>query len=300
MDARQLRYFLAVVDHGGVTRAAEALYVSQPSLSQSVRSLERELGTELFNRAGRALQLTAAGHALLGPARQVQESVLEASDAVRRIQQLEEGRLDIAVTEDLAVDPLADFVAAFRARHTEVWVNVLNADDSETAAERVRLGECEVALCSLPVSASGLTSVALGRRDLVLVLPPHTTVSDRQVVPLSWLDDIPLVTGPPGDVVRDLIDTTCLELKVKPRIMVEVGVPAVLPNLVLKGAGGAFLPPGVARAAANQGALVRRTDPPLVQDFGFAFRKTTLTAPSRAFLMLAQRAHTQARARHDA
>ncbi|MEV0053158.1 LysR substrate-binding domain-containing protein [Saccharopolyspora shandongensis] len=295
MDGRQLRCFLAVVDHGSVTRAAEALYVSQPSLSQTIRSLERELGTELFHREGRTLRLSAAGQALLGPARQVQESALEASDAVRRIQQLEEGRLDIAVTEDLAVDPLADFVAAFRARHAEVWVNVLQADDSEAAAERVRVAECEVALCSLPVSRSGLTSVALGSRDLLLVLPPEMPLSEREVVPLSSLGDIPLVAGPLGDVVRDLVESTCAELKVKPKVMVEAGAPAVLPDLVLTGAGGAFLPPGVARSAANQGALVRRTDPPLVQDFGFVFRNSTLTAPSRAFLMLAQRAHVQAR-----
>ncbi|MEV0698079.1 LysR substrate-binding domain-containing protein [Saccharopolyspora sp. NPDC050389] len=294
MDARQLRCFLAVVDHGSVTRAAAALYVSQPSLSQTIRSLERELGTELFHRVGRALQLSAAGQALLGPARQVQQSALEASDAVRRIQQLEEGRLDIAVTEDLAVDPLADFVAAFRARHAAVWVNVLHADDSEAAAERVRVAECEVALCSLPVSRSGLTSIALGRRDLLLVLPPDTPLRERQVVPLSSLGDIPLVAGPPGDVVRDLVEATCAELKVKPKVMVEAGVPAVLPDLVLDGAGAAFLPPGVARSAAKEGAVVRLTEPPLVQDFGFVFRKSTLTAPSRAFLTLAQRAQVHA------
>ena len=69
MDLRQLEYVIAVVDEGGFTRAARSVHVSQPALSQAVRSLERELGVELFNRSGRTVALTSAGEALLGPAR---------------------------------------------------------------------------------------------------------------------------------------------------------------------------------------------------------------------------------------
>lgn len=65
MDIRQLEYFLAIVDRGGFNRAASALYVSQPSLSQAVRALERDLGSELFHRIGRRAVLTEAGRALI-------------------------------------------------------------------------------------------------------------------------------------------------------------------------------------------------------------------------------------------
>ncbi|MEU1853423.1 LysR family transcriptional regulator, partial [Streptomyces sp. NPDC019990] len=70
MDIRQLEYFLAIVDRGGFSRAASALYVSQPSLSQAVRALERDLGSELFHRIGRRAVLTEAGRALIEPARE--------------------------------------------------------------------------------------------------------------------------------------------------------------------------------------------------------------------------------------
>src|SRR5690348_7877406 len=75
LEVRQLEYFLAVHDHGGVTRAAKALHLSQPSLSQAIRSLERQLRTELFLRVGRGLVLAPAGQALLEPARQVLRSM---------------------------------------------------------------------------------------------------------------------------------------------------------------------------------------------------------------------------------
>ncbi|MFI7134641.1 LysR family transcriptional regulator [Nonomuraea sp. NPDC050153] len=69
MDFRQLERFLAVVDHGGFHRAAEVLYVAQPSLSQSIKQLEREMGDALFHRVGRGVVLTEAGRELVGPAR---------------------------------------------------------------------------------------------------------------------------------------------------------------------------------------------------------------------------------------
>ena len=75
MDLRQLSYVVAVVDHGGFTRAAEALHVAQPSLSQAIKALETEVGFALFDRVGRQVRLTAAGRALLPAARQALHDV---------------------------------------------------------------------------------------------------------------------------------------------------------------------------------------------------------------------------------
>ncbi|MGH3631406.1 MAG: LysR family transcriptional regulator, partial [Sciscionella sp.] len=71
MERRQLEYFLAVVDHGGFTAAATELHVAQPSLSHSIKTLERELGAELFHRLPRGVRLTSAGEALVAHARRV-------------------------------------------------------------------------------------------------------------------------------------------------------------------------------------------------------------------------------------
>ncbi|MFD0656241.1 LysR family transcriptional regulator [Thermocatellispora tengchongensis] len=82
---RQLEYFLAVVDHGGFNRAAKALYIAQPSLSQAIRNLEKELAGPLFHRIGRRVVLTDAGHALIEPARQVIRSVEVAQASVASV-----------------------------------------------------------------------------------------------------------------------------------------------------------------------------------------------------------------------
>src|SRR5580704_6663240 len=107
MDVRQLRAFVAVVDHGGVTRAAAELHVAQPSLSQTIRSLEHEFGVELFHRVGRRLVLTSAGEALLGPARQVLRDMDTVGASVAQVKGLTAGRLDLVAEPTLATDPVA-------------------------------------------------------------------------------------------------------------------------------------------------------------------------------------------------
>src|SRR5436309_13999589 len=124
MDLRRLRLFLAAVDHGGFTRAAEAEYVSQPSVSQAIRELEGELGTPLFHRVGRGVVLTAAGEALVPPARQALRDVETARTTVAAVAGLEAGRLDLAALPTLAVDPVAPLTGAFRTAHPRVTVSL--------------------------------------------------------------------------------------------------------------------------------------------------------------------------------
>ncbi|MFJ8114202.1 malic enzyme-like NAD(P)-binding protein [Streptomyces sp. NPDC096132] len=93
MDIRQLTYFLAIVDHGGFNRAATALYVSQPALSQTVQSLERDLGAALFHRIGKRAVLTQAGTALVEPARAAVRGMQTARASVDAVQELRTGGL---------------------------------------------------------------------------------------------------------------------------------------------------------------------------------------------------------------
>src|SRR5580698_10433988 len=131
MDERRLSYFLAVVDEGSVTRAARRLRVAQPSLSQAVRALESELGAALFDRVGRGLRLSAAGEALVGPARQVLRAFDEARDAITGIVELTTGRLELAALATLAVDPMANLIGRFRERYPGIEVRVHEPESAD-------------------------------------------------------------------------------------------------------------------------------------------------------------------------
>src|SRR3954468_15845387 len=105
MDTRRLTMFLAVVDEGTFTKAAGTVYVSQSALSQAIHELEREVGVGLFHRVGRRVVLTAAGEALVEPARQALRDLANARAAVAAVSGLEEGRLDLVALPTLAVTP---------------------------------------------------------------------------------------------------------------------------------------------------------------------------------------------------
>src|SRR4051794_29436136 len=150
MDLRQLEYVVAVVDHGGFTRAADALMVAQPSLSQGVRTLENELGVDLFHRLGRRVALTAAGEALIDPARRMLRDAATTRAAVAAGAGLQAGRLDLAALPTLAVDPLAPLIGTFRAAHPGISVHVTEPEEGHVVSDLVRSGRVEVGLTDLP------------------------------------------------------------------------------------------------------------------------------------------------------
>ena len=140
MDLRRLTYFLAVVDHGGFTNAAKALFVSQPALSLAVRQLEEEVGTELLYRLGRGVRLTPAGEAFVGPARQALRDLEIARASAASIAGLETGTLALGSLPTLAADPLADLVGRFRAAHPGVLVDLAAPEDTADLVALLRDG----------------------------------------------------------------------------------------------------------------------------------------------------------------
>src|SRR5262249_9723688 len=118
MELRHLRYFVAVAEERHVTRAAERLGIQQPPLSQQIQALERELDAPLFRRLPRGVELTPAGHALLGEARAILARADEAVAATQRAARGETGRIGLGFTSSASFHPLVPrAIRTFRGRH---------------------------------------------------------------------------------------------------------------------------------------------------------------------------------------
>jgi LysR family transcriptional regulator, carnitine catabolism transcriptional activator len=284
MDERRLRYFLAVVDDGGVTRAARGLHVAQPSLSQALRALERELGAELFHRVGRGLRLTAAGEALVGPARQTLRMMDTARAAVDEVAELVAGTLQIAALATLAVDPLSALIGRFRREHPGVVVRVREPESAAALSTLVRAGECELGLAHLPLPQEDLHTLELGEQELLFVLPPGSEPG-RALAPAA-LREVPLVVSRPGTSTRILLEQALQAVAVTPRIAVETDAREAIVPLVLAGAGAALLPATLAREAGRRGAIVRAARPRIVRRIGLVQRDGPLSPAARAFSSL--------------
>jgi LysR family transcriptional regulator, carnitine catabolism transcriptional activator len=286
MDLRQLRAVVAIVDHGGFTRAAAALHVAQPSLSQTVRSLETELGVALFHRNGRRVTLTAAGEALLEPARRALREADTARDAAVAVAGLVAGHVDVVALPTLAVVPVAAVVGRFRRAHPGVTVRLIEPDDPVALLAMLRDGRSELGFTELPVDGDDLETRVLSEQRYEAVLPPgsSTTGNAETAIPVRRLADLPLVTTPPGTSTRRLVDEAFTAAGVTPTIAVETSHREVIVPLVLAGAGAALLPRELAAEAVVRGAEAHPVRPAISRRIGVAHRRTPLTPAARAFL----------------
>jgi DNA-binding transcriptional LysR family regulator len=281
VHARQLSYFLAVVDHGGFGRAAAVLRIAQPTLSQSVKGLERELGAELFHRASPGVVLTAAGRALVGPARQLVRDVNAARASVG------EGSgataVDLVAAAPLGVYPGAGIIATFTHAHPHILVRLDRPETDDALATMVRDGTSELGLSYLPVPRLGLTEVPLGVHELLLAFPPDAAPGPGPV-PLTTLAGVSLFGTPRGFTQRDLVERALRSVGVRTRVAMEVAQRDAVLDLVAAGVGVAFIVDEARPAAEERGLTVRPVDPPLHQPFGLIHGTMPLSEPARAFV----------------
>src|SRR6478736_2441149 len=157
MELRQVEYVLAVVDRGTFTRAAAAMAVSQPSLSDGIRRLEAELDVRLFHRLGRSVELTDAGRAFVGPARQLTRDRDAVFESVATVRDLQSGTLDIVALPTLAADPLGRLGGGFRKAHPGIAVRAVVPPADGAVVAMVLVGR----------SALGQTAIRAPRDELV-------------------------------------------------------------------------------------------------------------------------------------
>ncbi|SHN74910.1 LysR family transcriptional regulator [Cryptosporangium aurantiacum] len=288
MDRRQLEYFLAIVQTGGFTSASRRLRVAQPSLSQAIRSLERDLGTPLFDRLGRGVGLTAAGEALVRPAKQVLRDFATARASVESVIGLTGGRLDIVALTTLAVDPLAGLIGRFRLDHERVDVRVDDPEHDDAVTGMVLNGDCELGLAESRGTAEGLDHLRLPDQEFFAVLPPGTGGEPDSPIPVAALANRPLVSTPEGTAMRTLVDRELSVCGTPPRVAVETTHRAAIVPLVLAGAGATVLPARLAEDAAVRGAVVVPTTPPLVHGAVMMWRSGQLSPAAKAFVDLAR------------
>lgn len=282
MDARKLRHFLAVAEEGSFTRAAEALHIAQPSLSQSVRSLEQELGTPLFHRLPRALRLTPAGEALVAPAHRALRAMRDAEESVHAVSGLTAGRLEVVVPRALSVYPAARLIAAFHREHPGVTVQLAEATDSADAAEKVADGAAEAGVLELSTLPPGIRTWPLVDYELHLVLPPGHPAPDGPV-PREALRELPLIALPPGTVTRRILE----ESGAADNIRAEVRSVHTMLELVLEGVGAGLANEPYARTAAERGARTAPVEPPYRHRVGVALGPSDGTPAARAFVTVA-------------
>jgi DNA-binding transcriptional LysR family regulator len=258
MELRHLTVFVAVAEEASFTRAADRLHLVQSAVSASVRGLERELGTALFDRTTRRVELTDAGDALLPEARQVLAAVNAAREAVDQVSGGLRGTLRLGTMQGQAMRAVSvpRLLARFRAEHPGVEVHVSHVGGSVLMADQVRAGRLDLAFVSLPERRpSGLTLTRISREQMQIACPKGHPLATRAEVDLEALADEPFIEFPEGWGTRMATDRAFAAAGVRRTIVYEVNDVASVIEFVANGLAVALIAPSLL-IAGDEVALV--------------------------------------------
>ncbi|MFE5867759.1 LysR family transcriptional regulator [Streptomyces roseifaciens] len=266
MQLQQLRYFATLAEVRHFTRAAESLHVAQPSLSQQIRALERELGAELFQRARGNITLTDAGEALLPLARQILADAETARREVQEVAQLRRGRVRLGAPPSLCASLVPDVLRAYHARYPGIEL-LVDEGGSQDLVRTLAAGGLDLALIITPlaVGAPALATTELLREDLVVVSAPgEPPPVRRRALRVADLEGLPMVMFRHGYDLREITMAACRAAGFEPVFTVEGGEMDAVLGFVRAGLGLAVVPGMVAarsglRVTPFEGTRMRRT-----------------------------------------
>ncbi|WP_113701348.1 LysR family transcriptional regulator [Nonomuraea lactucae] len=241
MDLRQLTALVTVAEVGSVTKAARLLHLVQPAVTRQIRTLEDEIGVELFERTRQGMIPTAAGAAFVERARRALQELERARAEIRPDPEQVTGIVTLGVLEsvmDVVVQPLVTVVAD---RYPGIRLRVVTAYSGHLQ-QWLDSGDVDMSLLYNTTDTPSLTVVPLLREPLWVVAPPPAELTPDRPMPWASVLGHPLVLPVPGHGLRALIDQARSSVSAAPRIAVEVNSMHLQKKLVLAGHGWTVLP----------------------------------------------------------
>lgn len=257
MELRQLRYLVGVCEAGGVLAASKTLHVAQPALSQSIASLESELGVQLFVRTNRGMSPTDAGRTMLEHARVVLADIERARSAVQHSAHEILGEVVVGLPTTVALVATLPILRATRAQFPKVKLKIIESH-SGFLVEWLRAGRLDLSILFMSGNESSFEYRLLLEERLALVTAPHNAPSTKEVSMRS-LTARPLVLPAQEHGLRKIIDKVCAEHGVALEVIAEIDSLPNIKRAVQEGMASTILSPGAVADEVRAGHLVVTT-----------------------------------------
>lgn len=242
ISLHKLEVFCLVIELGGVGRAADHLFVSQPVVTAHLRSLQERLGTQLLRRDGRRTELTESGERVYAWASETLARTRELTREIHGLAEGEGGTIILAASMSLGSYVLPPLLSEFRRARPRAELT-LHISDPEGALASVESGACDLAVvvAEAPPVSRLVSGERLGREPVVLVTAPRG-VPHQDAVHATALETLPLVASPRTHVRRALVDRQLRRAGVVPRnVTIELGHPEAMKRATRRGLGAALL-----------------------------------------------------------
>jgi LysR family cyn operon transcriptional activator len=271
MELRHLRYFLAVADTRSFTRAAERLHVTQPTLSHQIKQLESMVGTMLFDRGTKEVELTAAGRLFKPYCERVLKEIESSALAISELEGLMRGTLRMAVFHSFSHSMLPPILSEFALRYPGVHVTTRLVPRADMERELID-GALDMAVAYAAADNDQIVAEPLFEEELVLVAGSNCSHASRRSMPMRELAKLPLVLLTPEFGARQFVDRHFAGTGVRPHIVLEMN--AIDP--ILATTRNSALATVLAAGAVFDGSglrIVRLTDPVPKRMVGILWRR---------------------------
>ncbi len=272
MNLRALEYLVALAEERNFSRAAEACFVSQPTLSTQLKKLEEELGVQLVERNPRSVMLTAAGEQVVARAREILQQVDVIRDTARRARDPEAGSIRLGIFPTLGPYLLPHVLPAIRERFPRLEI-LLYELKTEEVLERLRDGKLDAGILALPVPDEGFQKRELFEEPFVLALPRTHPLADKPGLTLEDLREGPVLLLEDGHCLRDQALEVCHMVGAEEKSGFRATSLETLRQMVASGIGVTLLP-------------TLAVKPPVPEMDRLVLRQLPDPAPSRRIAMI--------------
>jgi LysR family hydrogen peroxide-inducible transcriptional activator len=272
MELNQLRYFVAVAELASFTKAAARCSVSQPSLSQQIQKLEKELGLQLLDRLGRRIKLTEAGQAFYERATVALDAIDDARSSVRDGQEWQTGTVSIGAIHTVAPYLLPDVVRRITKQFPRAQIVVQERLTDELVADCLG-GELDVGIVALPIAERRLRTEALFSEPLVAVVPAKSALAKRPQLALRDVTNEPFVLLDDMHCLGAQTLQLCNDRNCTPAVNCRAAQLLTIQELVALGQGVSLVPEMAARGDRDRRRVYRPLVGPKVErEIGMMWR----------------------------
>ncbi|OON59535.1 LysR family transcriptional regulator [Massilia sp. KIM] len=267
MELRQLRYFVAIVDHGSLSRAAGVLHVAQPALTQQLRQLEEELGAQLLHRSAHGVVSTDAGKVFYEHAQAILKQVLDARTAVVQSLDRPSGNVSLGLPHSISGALALPLLTAARARYPEITLQ-LTEEISGSLTEQLKSGRLNLAVLFDDAPTAQFSATPLVEEDLVFICRAGSPLApDGEAMSLGQALASTLILPARQHGVRPLVEARALAAGLALRKVIEINSIAILRSAILADLGATLLPPAPLQDDLARGAMRawRVADPALTR-----------------------------------